>query len=189
VINFNKFLRGKIGGDKVISIYWFAIIVIVAGGVFAMAYNFYGAPYDVREIEVDVFSNKVSDCISFKGVLNKNLFNISTGDFDSSFEENFYEYCGLSFETEKEYLWENTNQYFTEVIFYDINGEELFKFFKGNINLKQDCFVKDKKGNEYDILSKCSEKRFYSVSPLNEDDQYLVSVLSGIRKSEKNVKI
>ncbi len=77
----NNFFISKIGGDKVLSIYWFAIIVIVAGGVFGMAYNFYGAPYDVRELEGDVLSNKIADCISSQGYLNEKLFN-SSSDID-----------------------------------------------------------------------------------------------------------
>ena len=51
-------------GDKILSIYWFAILLIIAGGIFGMVYVFYGTPYDVREIETRVLTNQIADCIS-----------------------------------------------------------------------------------------------------------------------------
>ncbi len=47
-------------GDKILSLYWFAVLIIVAGGIFGMVYVFYGSPYDVREIEANVLLNKIT---------------------------------------------------------------------------------------------------------------------------------
>ena len=38
-------------GEKYLSVYWFVILAIVAGGIIAMVFVFYGKPYDIREIE------------------------------------------------------------------------------------------------------------------------------------------
>ena len=51
----------KKGGDKIISVYWFAIIFIVATGIVYMVLSFYGKPYDIREIEVDLLTDKIED--------------------------------------------------------------------------------------------------------------------------------
>ena len=58
------------GGDKILSIYWFAILILVAGGIFGMVYTFYNHPYDVGEIEANLLVNHVSDCLSRGGKLN-----------------------------------------------------------------------------------------------------------------------
>lgn len=176
----------KKGSDKVVSVYWFVILAITAGGIFAMVYSFYGAPYDVREIEVSVLNNKIADCVSREGKLNSNL--ILNNNFSDDFEENVLENCDLIFDTEKEFDWEIERQYFFEVEFYSLENldSSLFLISEGNLNFKQDCFIENKKGEDYEKLVKCEEKRFYSLD--ENDNQYLIKILSGVRKSEKNVK-
>ena len=51
-------------GEKYLSVYWFVILAIVAGGIIAMVFVFYGKPYDIREIEANVMTNKIADCLS-----------------------------------------------------------------------------------------------------------------------------
>lgn len=184
----NRFFENKIGADKVISIYWFAIIVIIAGGVFGMAYNFYGSPYDVREIESEVLSNKVADCISSQGYLNENLFNLSNGNFTKEFQENFFDICNLNFDTSNENGLSEGIQYFTEARFYNLRGEELFLVEEGNLNFRSDCALAES-DREYEKIVKCVEKRFYAVSPLDSNGQYLIKIVSAVGKTEKNVKL
>ena len=49
----------KKGTDKIISVYWFTILFIVAGAIVYMAAAFYGEPYDVREIEANILINQI----------------------------------------------------------------------------------------------------------------------------------
>lgn len=60
----NKMILKNKRGDEVLTLYWFAIITIFAGGIFGMVYLFYGAPYDIRQIESTLIMNKVADCVS-----------------------------------------------------------------------------------------------------------------------------
>jgi len=181
----SNFFRNKVGADKVISVYWFAVIVIIAGGVIAMASNFYGAPYDVRGVESEILSEKVSDCISFQGKLNEGLFNESSKDnFTEDFQKNFFEICGLNFD-----VGGRSGEYFTQVVFYDLSEAEVFEMEKGNINLFPSCFIEASSDEDYETFPKCNEKRFYSVSPFDSEKQYLVRVISGVRKNEDNVKV
>ena len=93
------------------SIYWFAILIIVAGAVVAMVSLFYGTPYDVRDAEANIMINKVVNCLSEKGKLNQELFN-ENKDFNENF--NLKEKCNLVFETE---LKSEREEYFYKLIF------------------------------------------------------------------------
>jgi hypothetical protein len=97
----------KKGADKILSIYWFTIMLITAIGIFAMIYLFYSAPYDVRVAEADILSDKIADCISRYGKINQNFISLK--------EEDIMKFCSLNFQTEKEYGWENNEQYFFEI--------------------------------------------------------------------------
>ena len=102
------FPRNRKGAEKIISIYWFAILIIIAGAVVAMVSLFYGTPYDVRSAEANIMINQVSNCLSENGKLNQKLFSE-----DKTFNENFNlkEECSLIFETEFE---NSIGEYFLE---------------------------------------------------------------------------
>src|SRR3989338_7034690 len=109
-------IKNKRGAEKIISIYWFAILIIIAGSVVAMVSLFYGMPYDVREQEANIMINQVSNCLSENGKLNQKLFSE-----DKTFNENYNlkEECNLIFETE----FKNVGgEYFLEADFYDLNN-------------------------------------------------------------------
>lgn len=173
----NFFPKNRKGTDKVLSIYWFAILVLVAGGVFAMVTTFYSYPYDVREVETEFFADKIADCISEKGVLNSDL--VAGGEFNEEFSENFLIECGINFNSEFE-----EEQYYFEIDFYDLTNldKPFFKISNGNANYKADCGIEE----EYKRFAMCVEKRFYSVDELN--NQYLIKILSIVAKINKNVK-
>ncbi len=180
-------LDNKKGADKILSIYWFVILIIVAGGIFAMVYNFYGSPYDVRGLEANALTNKVADCISRGGMMNSNLFS-SIGVFNENISDTFLEKCGITFNTEDEYNWKSTPQYFFEVQFYKLSdtNNAVFSFNEGNINWKPDCNIKKSNSKDYEKNIKCAERRLYAVD--SDNNQYLIQILSGVGKLEKNVK-
>ncbi len=160
-------------GDKIISVYWFAILILVAGGIFAMVYTFYHYPYDVREIEANIMINKVADCISTGGEINAHVF-----------EDDFsvLEICDLTFNVEDEYGWKEIPQYYFNIEFYQ-NNTLISDIEEGNKNLISSCGVEE--DVEKEKLAKCVEREFYS---LNEGDLYLIKILSIVRKTEKNVR-
>ena len=98
----------KLGG-KILSVYWFAILVIVAVGVIAMVFVFYGKPYDVRKAEGEILINKIADCLSSDDGKLKQISNLDE--------------CHLNF-GEK-------NEFYIEVGGLGIK--------QGNFNLKDDC--------------------------------------------------
>lgn len=176
----------KKGTDKILSIYWFIVLTIIAGGIFAMVYVFYGPPYDVRETESEIFAEKIADCISRQGTINPDFFNGE--EFNQETGSTFSERCNFNFNVEDGYGDKGEVQYFYKAEFYTVNNPAtpFFSFYDGNTNWENDCFIKKKNDKEYLRLAKCTEKRFYALD--SEGDQYLIKILSVIGKSEKNVK-
>lgn len=174
--NCNFFPKNRKGTDKILSIYWFAILIIIAGAVVAMVSIFYGAPYDVRELEANIMINQISDCLSENGKLNQELF------FNNSFNEEFsiLNNCEIIFETELA----DKEQYYAEINFYELGFEEsIFMTSAGFSNFKADCEIASE---NYERLVKCVNRSFYSLGDL--DEIYEINVLSIVGKTQKNVK-
>ena len=151
--------KNKKGGEKVISVYWFLILVIVAGAVVYMVSAFYGKPYDIRQIEADLLASKASKCISYAGYLNG-------GILQSSFTENFPESCGITFNKVEE-------KYYLEINLTKLsNGQKVFGVNGGNQNLKLFCNLKGEN------LPFCLERSFYVIDKNN--NQYRADILSAV---------
>lgn len=166
-------------GDKIISVYWFAILFIVAGAVVYMAYSFYGEPYNVRYAEAEKLVDKVVECF-LDGVHLDESFR------EEGFSENFLDNCNLNFETEAIYGWDQMGQYFVSVWITDfVSGEEVYSHDEGNSDLQESCVL------EGDGLPVCFSRATYVLVDEDilddEDNQYKLSVLSVVRKTEKNV--
>ena len=169
------FIKNKKATDKVLSIYWFAILVIIAGAVFAMVTMFYGYPYDVRNIESNIMINKVSDCISPSGFFNKSL--LSQEDFSLT------SYCNITFDVENS-LYSDKGNYYLQATFYNFtNSEKLFALSEGNPSFKADCNINN---GDYEKLAVCVNRTFYSIDYSN--NPYEINVLSIVTKTDKNVE-
>lgn len=176
----------KRGTDKMLAIYWFVVLTLISGGIFAMVYAFYGPPYDVRDIESEIFAERIADCISKRGVISQDFF---TGEgFNSASGASFSSRCNFNFNVEEGYGEKEEIQYFYRVDFYNLANvaSPLFGFSDGNVNLESDCFIKKENNKDYSRLAKCTERRFYATG--NGGQQYLIRIISVIGKSEKNVK-
>jgi len=161
-----NFIKNKRGTDKVLSVYWFAVLFIVVTGVVYMTFLYYGKPYDVRDIEANLLLEKVSDCLSNGGRL--------SGEWNSINSENFPEKCSLNFNVEDTGGWKK-DQYYVNVKFRNFNEDsfsELAEF--GNPNLEIFC------GKSV----VCSEREFYTLD--KENKQYSIKIKSVVGKTEKN---
>jgi len=106
------------GTDKIISVYWFAILFIVAAAVVYMVVVFYGTPYDIRGAEASAMINQIADCITENNILKMSVNN-----------DNFLEECHINLGKEE--------MYYVEV--------EDLGIVKGNFNLNDFC---DKEGDK-----------------------------------------
>jgi len=139
-------------GDKIISVYWFAILFIVTAAIVYMASLFYGAPYDVREIEANILTEHIADCLAEGGYLRQGVLN------NENFKNNFLEECNLTFNVEDAYGWKEQEQYYISVSFYEFDqnassgfGNRIFNITKGNANLETFAVLEDMGKVERDI--------------------------------------
>lgn len=165
-------------GSKLLSVYWFFILVIIAGGIVAMASIFYGSSYDVREKEAEILAIKVADCISQGGKMDTAL--ISGGVFKDEFRDNFLTHCSLSFANDEEF---KPVQYYVNISFYKGGDKrsDSFPIAYGNKNWVEDCGV-DASGKEN--LATCFEKNFFVADDVG--NFYLVKILTIIGKTDEN---
>jgi hypothetical protein len=167
-------MKNKCGADKIISVYWFAVLFITAGGVVYMAAVFYGTPYDVREVESGIMINQVADCIASGGILKPEWNDLTS--------EAIISLCHLNFATEDTNGW-NNDQYYLEINYYDFdinNGvnkdSAKNKVSSGNLQLKDFCLAVENN-------PLCIKKSFYV---LEGSSPKLIEIKSVVRKTEKN---
>lgn len=168
--------------EKFLSIYWFAILLIVAFGIWAMAYSYYQHPLEIRELETRILSNKIANCISYKGEMRNEFFENEA--FRVLTEDEFEKICHFNPLVEDQYDWRKRKQYYVEISFFDISENSKFSQIKyGEPSIKDFC-----EGSEdFERLPKCNTMRFYVID--NKKEQTLVEIFTGVGKAEKNVKI
>ena len=159
--------------EKMISVYWFVILILVAGGIAAMVFTFYNHPYDVREAEATILIGRVADCIASSGKINDAVLNSDKGAF--------LETCNLNFDSEPEL---NQGQYYLEASITDFSGTEKWSVSKGNPVLETHCNPQAKE--EIKRLSRCVRGSFYALDDAGNQD--LVNILAVVKKTEKNAK-
>ena len=166
-------LKDKKAAEKIISVYWFVILFIVAAAIVYMAASFYGKPYDARKIEADLLADKVAKCISEAGYLNE-------GVLEQQFASNFPESCGITFNVEDTYgAYGIEDQYYIELTLTDFtSGKKILEIKAGNTELKSFCNLQG------DNMPVCLQRSLYIID--KNSKQYQADILSIIRKTEKN---
>ena len=167
--NYKK--MNKKGSDKILSVYWFFILFIVAAAVVYMVAAFYGKPYDVRGMESQILSDKAAECLVDRGYINP--------DWQTLNSSNLLQRCSLNFNTESDYGW-NNDQYYLEVSVSNFtSGLPLVSAYAGNANLKGFCGLK---GGTNPV---CTYRQVYAIG--NNNTEYSINITSIVRKTEKNV--
>ncbi len=169
-------MKNKKAAEKIMSVYWFVILFLVAGAIVYMVISFYGKPYDVRGVEASLLADKAANCVSYAGYLREGFSNqASGGDLLSK--------CNLNFNVEDVYGWKNQGQYFLDIRIYDFNtyqnSNPLAEVSTENANLKDFCKLSGKS------LPLCLERGMYVLDKSGK--QYFVKITSIIQKAEKNV--
>ena len=173
--------KNKKGLEKMVSVYWFVILILVAGAVVFMVSVFYGDPYDVREIEAGILANNVASCLSENGKLDSEITQ-KINNLEVIAEINLLEKCNLNFKTIDEEI-----QYYLKVNFLDFENKNPFplEIIEGNVNLKE---------NPSSSLFS-SEKSFYTLmeieDPENDEEkkkqEIIMKIFITINKETKNV--
>ncbi|MBS3073008.1 hypothetical protein J4477_04200 [Candidatus Pacearchaeota archaeon] len=147
-------------GEKLFSIWWFIIIIIVGLGIITGVNLFYSFNLDVRSLESDILANKVIKCVADSGGINVDILN---EDFD------LYSKCEIS-----QSVLEN-NKYFVKISVMDFfSGNVLIEHKYGNNVFERDCEIKSKLiAQNY---PECSEKTVYVID--SDGNKYLINVLT-----------
>lgn len=159
------------GGERLLSVYWFLIFLIVAIAVVSGVYIFFSKPIDVREAETGILNDKLISCFVDDGKL-RNL-----DVTDSNLEDR----CGLDFADRS--VRSDGNLVYSELQYYvevDIGlpgGEKVIKL--GNENYKPFCGQEKSRMN----IPYCYANRLVA---LNGGELVAVTVISAIKKIEQN---
>ena len=70
---FKKMLKDK-KGEKLLSIWWFFVIAVVATGITVGVLIYYSASIDMREAEAELLSEKIFDCVVEEGFVVEEIF-------------------------------------------------------------------------------------------------------------------
>jgi hypothetical protein len=172
--------NNKRGEEKIISVYWFIILLLVATGIIIMVNIFYGSPYDIRIIEAEILSENIANCVEQGGKFNSDLFS-ETEVFKEEFRDNFLEHCAITFQTQYDF---EEMEYYSEINITEKRNPKnlLFQIIEGNPNFKSDCDLDSKKHQK---LVQCVQKEFF----LKQNEKiYSIKMITMVRKTEQNVK-
>lgn len=109
----------KRGGERLLSLYWFLIFIIIAIGVVSGVFIFNKAQVDIRNAEGNILADKIVNCFVKNGEVNKDLLDKTTGETISST-------CGLVLE-DKTGRYTDSEQYFVSVLFNENGNQKLIQ--------------------------------------------------------------
>jgi hypothetical protein len=140
-------LRTKKGDSKLLSIWWFAVLVVIAVGIVASVLIFYSNKTDVRVLESNILTDRISDCILLNGKINNDFIN--SGDY-------IFNNCGLN----KKIITEST-LYYVKISLLNKDNTPIsgFPLIFGNNDFDKSCLVGDAIDKAVSF-PKCSERQF-----------------------------
>ena len=124
----------KIGGERLLSLYWFVILGIITVGIVSGVLYVTGSNMDAREAEASLLKEKLVDCLVDGGKLNERIYS----------SDNLLEQCRINLEDSK-----------YEEVQYAIQIDDDKKF--GNQRLLVLCDVKSKE-------VRCVETKIYVLN-------------------------
>ena len=65
-----SFKQFKSKKGTLLSIWWFFVLTIVGAGIVVGALIFYGADTDVKQLEADILSDRIINCVTDQGIVN-----------------------------------------------------------------------------------------------------------------------
>ena len=92
------------GSERMLIVYWFAIIIIVSVAIVSMVNMFYGSNYDVQSIETKILGDVIANCLTQGGLLKDQVLVMDSLDS-----------CLLDFTSQEE-------KYFVKVEFFDFDS-------------------------------------------------------------------
>lgn len=158
-------MKYKKAGERVLSIYLFVIYIIVSVGIVSGVLMVYGQPLDVRELEAEILTDEVIDCLVEQGKLEKVFWDTSI---------DLIEVCKFDFR-DNTAKYQGEERYAVEVRLYDFETNELKKALPiaGENNFLELCSA------EGDKIPRCNQKEIYV---LYGQIKFLLKINSAVAK-------
>ncbi|MDP3026935.1 MAG: hypothetical protein Q8N63_04450 [Nanoarchaeota archaeon] len=158
-------MKNKKGGERILSIYLFIIYIIVSIGIVSGVIIFYGQPLDVGNLEAEILTDSVINCLVEQGGLKE-------GVLDDSYD--LLKDCKFDFRDNTR-KYEGDERYAVKVELYDFNTNELKKTLPiaGDADFLSYC------SSEGDKIPRCNEKQVYV---LYGQTKFLLKITSAVGK-------
>jgi len=78
----NLTISSKKGDSKLLSVWWFAVLVFIAVGIVIGVMIFFSGKLDVRLLEAEALANRVADCLSENGYISREFLADKSKIFD-----------------------------------------------------------------------------------------------------------
>jgi len=166
-MNLNWKINRK-GDERVLSLYWFILFIIVAVAIVSAVLIFYSYLLDVRGAEASILADKVIDCLSNDGKLNvAKLEEVDKNGLESA--------CNLILKDEsKEKYREMKSQYYIQL---EVGGKLIMA---GDQDFLAYCGQSSKTN-----IPICFEKKLFV---LNNNEFSSMKIITAVRKVEQNAK-
>lgn len=129
-------IKGK-KGEKLMSLFWIFMLIIVGGGVSVSTITVYGAEIDVRNIEAEILNDRILDCI------------VEDGFLVEGFDENFDVFGGCKINSEA-----IEDNFYFRIIF---TGEKTFEIVRGT-SFETECGLTEYNVIEVKYFPKCVKR-------------------------------
>lgn len=155
----------RCGSEKVLSIWWFGVLIFVGVGITMGVLIFKNADINVKSLEADILTDKIYSCLVNYGTIADELF---LNNFD------IYSFCSLN----KAVFGEGSKFYFSVKIF-DENGKEVKSINGGDNSLRKDCEIsKVVKADKYPKCDKMEESAIYYVEGREKNGRIIILTAS-----------
>ncbi|MDO8467519.1 MAG: hypothetical protein Q7S56_01050 [Nanoarchaeota archaeon] len=159
----------KHGGEKLLSVWWFAILVIVGVGVSAGIIIFYSASIDVRDYEAEILNKQVQNCFVNGNSL---VDNFKTIDILKD--------CNLD-----PIIFDKGSDYFVKVYILDSDGKDLRDVIViGDSSKEADCPISSEIPAKHISVCKDFNKRVYYG-----DSMGMIKILTASNQEGGKVKL
>ena len=143
----DKLYFDKRGGEKIMSVWWFAVLVVVGTGIVISVLIFYSAEEDVRGIESEILYSKIVDCVANNGFL---VDGVLEKEFD------LMKTCNLN-----EKVINEEKLFYIKINILDENGNSLREpIVEGNKEFPQECEIQRPDENGKTVGAKYYAKCF-----------------------------
>ena len=168
-------MLNKKAGEKMLSLWWFFVIVFISIGIVAGVLIFYAAEVNVKEVEANILAEKIMRCLNDYGNLQDGFMN---EDFD------VFNRCGLA-----KNVFNPDSDFYFKIEAYNESGQLIRgRIDGGNAAYEKDCFIsKAVRAAKY---PKCVLEKENVIYYSNGDFKIVrLEVLAGSNQGVKKIKV